>query len=136
MLHKAVERRFEDPRLRTLAFHHAVQGGHDPRNVPAWFGILDYLEQNFGTWTVPGGLGALAALLTKRLGERRVEVLTGVTALDLVMSATASDAHPVAVSTTAGEIAGDQVVVATDPRSTCPPSRRTSSAACRPSRRP
>ena len=116
MLHKAVERRFEDPRLRTLASHHAVQGGHDPRNVPAWFGILDYLEQNFGTWTVPGGLGAFGALLTKRLGERRVEVLTGVTALDVLMSGAASDARPVAVSTTAGEIAGDQVVVAVDPR--------------------
>ncbi len=116
MLHKVVERRFDDPRLRTLATHHAVEGGHDPRNVPAWFAIIDYLEQNFGTWTVPGGLGAFAALLTKRLGERRVEVLTGVTALDVVMSGTASDARPVAVTTTAGEVVGDQVVVAIDPR--------------------
>lgn len=116
MLHKVVERRFDDPRLRVLATHHAVEGGHDPRNVPAWFAILDYLEQNFGTWTVPGGLGAFAALLTKRLGERRVEVLTGVSALDVVMSGAASDARPVAVRTTAGEVACDQVVVALDPR--------------------
>jgi phytoene dehydrogenase-like protein len=116
MLHRTVTRRFGDERLRTLAFHHAVQGGHDPRNVPAWFGILDYLEQNFGTWTVPGGLGAFAALLTKRLGERRVEVLTGVAATDVVMSGTAEGSRPVAVSTSAGEVAADRVVVAIDAR--------------------
>jgi phytoene dehydrogenase-like protein len=116
MLQRAVTRRFDDERLRTLAFHHAVQGGHDPRNVPAWFGILDYLEQNFGTWTVPGGFGAFATLLTKRLGERRVEVLTGVTATDVVMSGSAEGARPVAVSTSAGEVAAERVVVAIDPR--------------------
>ena len=70
-----------------LAAHHAVQGGHDPRNVPAWFGLVDYLEQNFGTWTFPGGFGALAGLLTKRLGERRVTVLTSTTAQDIEMGA-------------------------------------------------
>ena len=42
-----------------------------------------------------GGLGAFALLLAKRLGERRVEVLTDVTALDVVMSGAASDARPV-----------------------------------------
>src|SRR4051812_44573024 len=44
MIGKAVARRFKDKRLRTLALHHTVQGGHDPRNVPAWAGLLDYLE--------------------------------------------------------------------------------------------
>ena len=62
-------------------------GGHDPRNVPAWLGLIDYLEQNFGTWTFPDGFGALAGLLAKRLGERRVTVLTATTALDLEMGA-------------------------------------------------
>lgn len=112
MLHKVVSRRFKDTRLRTLAWHHAVQGGHDPRNVPAWFGLVDYLEQNFGTWTVPGGFGELAGLLTKRLGERRVEILTGTTARDIVMAAD----RPVAVRTDAGDLDADLVVVAVDPR--------------------
>jgi hypothetical protein len=85
MMHKAVTRRFRDKRLRTLALHHAVQGGHDPRNVPAWFGLVDYLEQNFGTWTFPDGFGTLAGLLEKRLAERKVAVLTATTAKDVVM---------------------------------------------------
>ena len=112
MLHKSVSRRFKDPRLRTLAWHHCVQGGHDPRNVPAWFGMLDYLEQNFGTWTVPGGFGRLAELLTKRLGERRVTVLTDTTAKDLVMG----PSGPTAVATSIGTVGCDKVVVAVDPR--------------------
>ena len=111
-LHKAVQRRFKDERLRTLARHHAVQDGHDPRNVPAWFGLVDYLEQNFGTWTVPEGFGSLAALLTKRLGERRVEVLTGTTAVDIEMG----PAGPVGVQTDAGGVDAEVVVVAIDPR--------------------
>jgi UDP-galactopyranose mutase len=112
MLHKAVTRRFKDKRLRTLAWHHCTQGGHDPRNVPAWFGMLDYLEQSFGTWTFPGGFGQLAGLLAKRLGERTVTVLTGVTAKDIVMRS----GGPVAVETTTGTIDTEKVVVAVDPR--------------------
>jgi len=112
VLHKAVARRFKDKRLRVLAGHHAVQGGHDPRNVPAWFGMLDYLEQNFGTWTFPGGFGTLAALLTKRLGERGVTVLASTTAQDIVMGT----GGPVAVQTDNGDVDADRVVVAIDPR--------------------
>jgi UDP-galactopyranose mutase len=112
MLHKAVTKRFKDPRLRTLALHHAVTGGHDPRNVPAWMGIQDYLEQNFGTWTFPGGFGMLADLLAKRLTERRVTVLTSTTAEDVEMG----PAGPVSVRTGAGRIDADVVVVAIDPR--------------------
>ena len=112
VLHKAVTRRFKDKRLRVLAGHHAVQGGHDPRNVPAWLGLMDYLEQNFGTWTFPGGFGTLAALLTKRLGERRVAVLTSTTVQDIEMGADG----PVAVRTDAGSVEADRVVVAIDPR--------------------
>ncbi len=112
MMHKAVTRRFRDKRLRTLALHHAIQGGHDPRNVPAWFGLVDYLEQNFGTWTFPDGFGTLAGLLEKRLGERQVAVLTSTTAKDLVMG----PGGPSAVTTTSGEVDADVVVVAIDPR--------------------
>jgi phytoene dehydrogenase-like protein len=112
MMHKAVTKSFKDKRLQTLAWHHSVQGGHDPRNVPAWFGIVDYLEQNFGTWTFPGGFGRLAELLTKRLGERGVSVMTGTTAKDLATG----PQGPHAVETTSGTVECDKVVVAIDPR--------------------
>lgn len=111
-LHRHVSRAFRDPRLRTLGWHHAVQGGQDPRNVPAWLGVLDHLEARFGSWTLPGGLGTLAPLLTKRLAERRVEVRTSTRALDLVMGA----GGPAAVRTDQGELDADAVVVAVDPR--------------------
>ena len=85
-LHAVARKRFrKDERLRRLALTHAVLDGHDPRNVPAWVGFLDYVEQNFGTWTVPGGLGALAEAMTKRLGERRVDVRLGSPVHDLVV---------------------------------------------------
>jgi UDP-galactopyranose mutase len=111
-LARAVRRRFQDPRLRTLATHHAVAGGHDPRDVPAWLGITDYLEQNFGSWTFPDGFGALAGLLAKRLRERRVTVLASTTATDLEMGVDG----PSAVLTDQGRVEAEVVVVAVDPR--------------------
>ncbi len=111
-LHKLVTRTFKDERMRRLAFHHALLDGHDPRNVPAWAGMVDYLEQNFGTWTVTGGLGALAGAMTKRLAERRVQVLLGTTARDVVVR----DGRAVAVRTEQGDVDADAVVCAVDPR--------------------
>ncbi len=111
-LHKAVTKALKEDRLRALAWHSTVMGGHDPRNVPAWLGMMDYVEQNFGVWTVPDGMGAFAAALTKRLRERRVDVLLGTTAADVVVR----DGRAVAVATDQGEIDADVVVCAVDPR--------------------
>lgn len=111
-LQKLVSKHFKDKRLRLLALSPAVLDGHEPRDVPAWVGMLSYVEQNFGTWTVPGGMGTLADTLTKRLGERRVEVLLDTTAEDIVHR----DGHPVAVSTDDGDVDADLVVCAVDPR--------------------
>ncbi len=112
-LHQVVRKAFRrDERLRRLALTHPVLDGHDPRNVPAWLGVLDYVEQNFGTWTVPGGMGRLSEAMAKRLGERRVEVLLGTTARDIVVRA----GRAVAVATSAGDLDADVVVCAVDPR--------------------
>ncbi|MGZ4478762.1 MAG: phytoene desaturase family protein [Nocardioidaceae bacterium] len=111
-LHKVVGKAFKDERLRQVALHQVLMDGHDPRNVPAWVGMLSYVEQNFGAWTVPGGMGALAGLLTKRLGERKVEVLLATRARDIVHR----DGRPVAVQTDAGPVDADVVVCAVDPR--------------------
>ena len=116
-LHKAVSRSFKDARLRELALHRARLEGHDPRNVPAWFGMWSYVEQNFGSWTVPGGMGQLADVLASRLRTRGVTVLTDTPARDLVVEG----GRVVAVSAarTDGEavdLPADHVVVAIDPR--------------------
>lgn len=112
-LHQHVRRTFrKDERLRRVALTHALLAGQDPRNVPAWMGLLDYVEQNFGTWTVAGGMGRLAEAMTKRLGERKVSVLLGTAVRDVVVR----EGRAVAVATDQGELDADVVVVAVDPR--------------------
>lgn len=111
-LHRAVVKAFRDERLRALAWHGAVLDGHDPRNVPAWLGMMSYVEQNFGVWTVPDGMGAFAAALTKRLAERRVDVRLGTTVRDVALR----DGRAVGVETDAGPVDADVVVCAVDPR--------------------
>ena len=111
-LHKHVQRELRDERLRLLAWHHATLDGHDPRNVPAWQGLWSYVEQNFGAWTLPGGMGQLADVLVQRLATRRVTVLTGTPADDLVVEG----GRVVAVRTGTATIDADHVVCAIDPR--------------------
>lgn len=111
-LHRAVTRAFKDVRLRGLAWSGMVLEGHDPRNVPAWMGMWSYVEQNFGVWTVPGGMGALGDLLAKRLGERRVEVRLSTTVRDVLVR----DGRAVGVETDTGIVDADVVVCAVDPR--------------------
>jgi phytoene dehydrogenase-like protein len=111
-LHKAVGRAFKDERLRDVALLHARLDGHDPRNVPAWLGAWAYVEQNFGTWTVPGGMGLLAEAMTKRLGERRVEVLLGTRVRDVRVE----QGQVVGVETSAGPLDADVVVCSVDMR--------------------
>jgi phytoene dehydrogenase-like protein len=111
-LHKIVTKTFKDERLQALALYPCLMDGHDPRNVPSWMGMWSYVEQNFGLWTVPGGMGVLADVMTKRLAERGVTVLTRTTARDLRLQGS----RVVAVATDNGMVDADIVVVAIDPR--------------------
>lgn len=111
-LHKMLNKEFKDKRLQLLAAHAARFEGHDPRNVPAWVGVWSYVEQNFGAWTLPGGMGQLTAVLADRLKTRGVTVITDTAATDLVIE----ENRVVAVRTDSGDHAADSVVVAIDPR--------------------
>ncbi len=111
-LHKLVQRELRDERLRLLACHRVRFDGHEPRNVPAWEGVWSYVEQNFGAWTLPGGMGQLTAVLTARLETRGVTVLTDSPALDLVVER----GRVVGVRVGEGSIDADHVVCAIDPR--------------------
>ncbi len=105
-------RRLRDERLRLMALHASMTEGHDPRDVPAWAGVTSYVEQRFGSSTVAGGRGALAEALAARLATRKVEVRTGVEVRDLELR----DGRAAGVSTDAGTVDADVVVVACDPR--------------------
>ncbi|MCW2826574.1 MAG: crtN [Marmoricola sp.] len=111
-LHKLAQKAFRDERLRQLACYPMVLEGHDLRNVPAWTGMWTYVEQNFGAWTVPGGMGSLAEALSSRLGTRGVTVLVSTRALDLELSG----GRVAGVRTEQGVIEADHVVCAIDPR--------------------
>lgn len=113
MLARRLRKELRDKRLRLVAAHPFVADGQDPRNVPAWMGVNSYVEQNFGVWTVPGGMAGLADALTARLATRRVTVELGAAVTDIVQR----DGRAVAVATTAGEVDADAVVCAVDPRS-------------------
>ena len=111
-LHRRLRHVLPDPRLRLVAAHPFVAAGHTPRDVPAWAGLVAYLEQRFGSWTFAGGMTALAEALSARMATRKVEVLTGTAATDLVLR----DGRAVAVATASGPLDADAVVVAIDPR--------------------
>jgi UDP-galactopyranose mutase len=111
-LHKLTQKAFKDERLRQMAGFPTALEGHDPRNVPAWMGMWTYVEQNFGVWTVPGGMGSLAETLTSRLATRGVEVLLSTPVLDLELSS----GRVAGVRTAHGHLDADHVVVAIDPR--------------------
>jgi len=111
-LHRVATRALRDPRLREVALLQSRLEGHDPRQVPSWMGMWSYVEQRFGVWTVPGGLGALADRMTRRLGERRVRVLLGTTASDLRLTGD----RVVGVHTDHGPLDAEVVVCAVDPR--------------------
>lgn len=111
-LHKYAGRLLRDERLRRLATWRAVLDGQDPRNVPAWQGMWSYVEQNFGAWTVPGGMGRLTGALEERLATRGVTVLRGTAANDLVVEGN----RVTGVRTAGGDLDADVVVCAVDPR--------------------
>jgi UDP-galactopyranose mutase len=111
-LHKLVTRELRDDRLRLLALPRVQLDGHEPRNVPAWEGVWSYVEQNFGAWTLPGGMGQLTDVLTRRLETRGVTVLTTNPARDLVVEG----GRVRAVRIDEGTVEADIVVCAIDPR--------------------
>ena len=111
-LDKVVKKSFRDDRLREVALLAATMEGHNPRDVPGWVGMWAYLEQNFGVWTVPGGMHRLTGALTERLATRGVTVLTGTEAADLELE----DGRVRGVRVGSEVIDADHVVVAIDPR--------------------
>ncbi len=117
-LAKLVEKEFKNKHLRTLALHRARFEGHDPRNVPAWFGMWSYVEQNFGAWTLPGGMGQLTEVLVDRLRTRGVTVITGALVKDLLVDAAPNKVTGVraVIAEVETDLPADYVVVAIDPR--------------------
>jgi phytoene desaturase len=70
-------RHLSDPRLRTLLDRYATYSGSDPRRAPAVLATVPYVEQEFGSWYVRGGLHRLGTALAERAEERGAVIRAG-----------------------------------------------------------
>lgn len=114
-LRRRLRTALRDERAALVAGHGFTSEGHRLRDVPVWAGVHSYLEQLFGTWTIPdadGGLARVRDLLAGRLSTRGVQVHLDTPVRDIVVR----DGRAVAVDTAAGELPADAVVCAIDPR--------------------
>ncbi|WP_328305867.1 phytoene desaturase family protein [Actinomycetospora sp. NBC_00405] len=83
-LRGAGARHLRDPRLGLLLDRYATYSGSDPRRAPAALAVVPYVEQQFGSWYVPGGLRRLAEVVADRCRALGVTLRTGerVTSID------------------------------------------------------
>ena len=70
-------RQLSDPRLRMLLDRYATYSGSDPRRAPAVLATVPYVEQEFGSWYVRGGLHRLALAVAERATARGAVIRTG-----------------------------------------------------------
>lgn len=102
-----------DPRLRQLLDRYATYTGSDPRRAPAVMATVPYVEQTFGVWHIPGGLGVLAEVMTRRLERLKVDLRLQTPVARVLVS----DGRAMGVETVAGErIEADVVVTDADAR--------------------
>lgn len=105
-LSKRPYRELKDKRLERMVLDPVILGGDHPAFVPSFLSVQNYVERTFGRWRVAAGLPALADALVTRLGERNVEVRTGVHAHALRVEGERARG----VDTDAGEVDADIVI--------------------------
>jgi len=78
-------RYLRDERLGMLLDRYATYSGSDPRRAPAALAVVPYVEQQFGSWYVRGGLRRLADAVADRCRALGVDIRTGtrVTGIDV-----------------------------------------------------
>jgi phytoene desaturase len=70
-------RHLRHPHLRTLLDRYATYSGSDPRRAPAVLATVPYVEQEFGSWYVRGGLRRLALAVAGRAETCGADIRTG-----------------------------------------------------------
>ncbi|WP_082695607.1 phytoene desaturase family protein [Mycobacterium sp. IS-1742] len=95
-----------DPRMRMWLNRYATYSGSDPRRTPAVLSVTAFVEQEFGSWYVPGGLRRIVEAVEQRCGALGVEIHTGA-AVDAV---TVSGGRTTGVRVDGVEVSADAVV--------------------------
>jgi len=75
-LRQAVEHYFQAPELRQLFSRYATYNGSHAWKTPATFNVISYVEMEFGSWHIQGGIYALVEALAKLAIELGVEIRT------------------------------------------------------------
>ncbi|MEJ2890891.1 phytoene desaturase family protein [Actinomycetospora aeridis] len=101
-------RYLRDERLGMLLDRYATYSGSDPRRAPAALAVVPYVEQEFGSWYVRGGLRGLVTAVADRCRALGVTVRTGAR----VASVDVRDGRAAGVRLASGERLGADVVVA------------------------
>jgi phytoene desaturase len=70
-------RHLRHPHLRTLLDRYATYSGSDPRRAPAVLATVPYVEQEFGSWYVRGGLRRLGLAVAERAVACGAGIRTG-----------------------------------------------------------
>lgn len=99
-------RMLPDPRMRMWFNRYATYSGSDPRRTPAVLGVTAFVEQEFGAWYVPGGLRRIVDAVEKRCGDLGVEIRTGTTVDEVLVSG----GRARGVRAAGAEVAADAVV--------------------------
>jgi phytoene desaturase len=101
------ERYLRHPHLRTLLDRYATYTGSDPRRAPAVLATVPFVEQEFGSWYLPGGVRRLAEAVAERSRERGAVVRTGARVAEVCVSG----GRVSGVRLDDGEVLGADVVV-------------------------
>ncbi|MGQ0645847.1 MAG: phytoene desaturase family protein [Elusimicrobiota bacterium] len=74
---QAVDRHFQDPRLRQIYEHFMQYVGSSPRLAPAILSCIHHIQGAFGVWYPRGGMNRVAAALETLAEEFRVDMRFG-----------------------------------------------------------
>ncbi|MHC1562464.1 phytoene desaturase family protein [Actinomycetospora sp. C-140] len=101
-------RHLRDERLGMLLDRYATYSGSDPRRAPAALAVVPYVEQQFGSWYVRGGLRRLADAVADRCRALGVALRTG----ERVVGIETDGGRASGVRLASGERLGADIVVA------------------------
>jgi phytoene desaturase len=95
------------PHLTKVMDRYATYTGSDPRKAPAVLLTIAFVEEAFGAWHVPGGLGGLATKLAERVQDLGAKIHTNTEVSEII--STSGRATGVRLKT--GEVIEADVVV-------------------------